>query len=444
MYDLAKSFEIRLFNRPLISVGSPEARSGAFDEMLQQRWITDIFGKNSSTGRRVTEANASQVSAVWACMQLLSNTTAVVPLSVYRRTKTGREIFNSHPTYRLLHSRPNQLMNSFTWRRSTMMQMAGNGNSYTLIDRNQFSGKPKSFRLISSPNHVQPFMYDGMIWYNVRDIKDPVKAEDMLHFKWNTSDGLVGKSPITIARENIAQAIVMQEYASKIYASGGSKRMSLKSPGKLDENKKDSFRKTFEQKYAGVENLQKLMILEGGMEMEEVGMSPDDAQFIETFKFKIEEIARIFGTPLHLIQHLEKATNNNIEHQSMDFVTHTMMPHFVNIEQEIDFKLYENEPDVYSKFNVNSLLRADAKTRAIWYRAMADLGVFTINDMLRFEDMNPADDGDERHIQVNRMPLKKMNDMTNDQVVRMLAEAISKRSNGKGSFTDIILENQQQ
>ena len=398
---------------------------------MRENWLSQIYGSQTKTGRMVNDKNALGVSAVWSCLQVYSNTMGMVPLNVYKKDKNKRILADDLLQHSLIHSRPNSLMTSFTWRRTAMMQCAANGNTYTIIRRNSRTGRIEQLELVSNPRDVDVHLVDGRLWYKVKDEKDPIPASDMLHFMWNSSDGIIGKNPIEVARENIGQALAIQDYGSKVFTEGGGKRVAMKSPTKLTTEQKESFRNTWKEKYGGLDNLHEIAILEGGGDLVEIGMNPEDAQFVEVMKFKIEEIARIYNVPLHMIQSLDHATNNNIEHQSMQFVTHTMMPHYVNWEQELDYKLFGEQSPYYTKHVLNSLLRGDAQTRAQWYRTMADLGVYSVNDIRRKEDENPIDGGDGHYVQVNRIPLDKMDQVEPNKSTRQLAEEAAQRTNGK-------------
>ena len=313
-----------------------------------------------------------------------------------------------------------------------MMQATTWGNSYTLIHRNPNSGKPESLELLLKPRDVKPYLVKGKVWYKAKELELPIPAEDIIHFKWN-GDGIEGKSPMEIARENIGQALAMQDYGSKIFSTGGSKKVALKVPNKLNDEQKESLKKSWDQKYGGTDKLQELAFLDGGAELMEVGMSPADAQMVEQMKFKIEEICRIYSVPLHLVQSLDHATNNNIERQGIQFVTYTMMPHFVNFEQELDFKLFGGQPEKYTKHNVGALMRGDMTTEATYLGKMMDMGIYSINDVKRIKDENPIENGDGHYVQVNRISVEQMNNPAPSRVnpaVRALIEDALKLKNG--------------
>jgi len=409
-----------------------ERRSDVIREAIQQNWLSQIFGSQTATGKSVTESNANTIAVMWACRQLLSNAFSMVPLNLYEKNGDTRKILDKDPIHILIHNRPNSYMTSFTWRRTIMMQATSHGNSYTIIHRNENSGKPEYFELLMDPKQVTPYLIKGKVWYKIRGYEDPLRSEDVLHFKWN-GDGIVGKSPLTIAAENIAQAIAMQEYGSKVFSEGGSKKIALKTAQKFTSEQKESFRKFWEKEHGGVDNVHKLAFLDGGADLVEVGMNPMEAQMIEQMKFKIEEICRIFGVPLHLVQSLDQATNNNIEHQGIQFVTHTMMPHYVNWEQELDFKLSQSDSSKYTKHNINALMRGDMAAESEYFGKMSDIGVYSINDIRKLKDENPIEDGDGHYVQVNRVSIQEMNKPIHSRVdpaVRALTEEALKHKNG--------------
>jgi HK97 family phage portal protein len=235
-----------------------------------------------------------------------------------------------------------------------------------------------------------------------------------------------------IARENIGQALAVQDYGSRIYAQGGSKRVALKTPNRLTPDQKDSIKEIWDAKYNGVEKLHELAFLDGGAELVEVGMNPEEAQMVQTMKFKIEEICRIYNVPLHMVQSLDHATNNNIEHQGIQFVTYTMMPHYKNFEEELDFKLFEPQSNKYTKHNTNALMRGDMKAESEYFRTMSDIGVYSINDIKRIKDENPIAEGDAHLVQLNRVPVEKMNDLTGNTLRMLAEEAVKRATNGNG------------
>lgn len=414
-------------------------RRGIITEMIRNNWLSQIFGSTTATGQMVNDETAMTVSSVWACVQLLSNTFAIPALNVYKKKGDIRELQADHPIQLLIHRKPNDIMSAFEWRQTMMMLAAITGNSYSIIRRSDRTGSPVSFDFIpNSRTSVKPFIYQNKLWYQVEGEKLPIPARDMIHYKWNSTDGISGRSPVSIARENIGQSLAIQDYGSKVFSEGAAKRIALKTPAKLTPDQKESFQNIWNKKYSGTDNMHKVMFIEGkDTELVEIGMSPEDAQFLGVMKFKIEEIARIYGVPLHLIQSLDHATNNNIEHQAIQFVIYTMMTHYVKFEQELDLKLFPDKPEYYTKHNTNALVRGDMKTEAEYFGKMSDLGVYSINEIRKIKDENPIDDGDGHLVQVNRVPVEQMNDLTGSTLSK-LADAAVKRAMGNGKKVESV------
>lgn len=424
-------FEIRMFGKEILSV---EKRSTLSSIKNPKEWLQATLGYDTSTGKTVNEDTSLTFSAIYGCLRILSFTFALQPFNVYKKEKNIRIVADDHPNNYLIHTKPNPLMTSFIWRQVMMTHAGLYGNAYSRIIRDA-NARPVEFRLISKPKDVDPFLYDDRLWYKVHGINEPVPADDMIHFKWLGTDGIKGKNPITLARENIGMALTMQQYGGEVFKKGGSKRLAFKSTSKIDPDREESMRKAFLNKYAGVNNMMDPFFLSATEDVKEIGIDPEDAQFIQSFKFSIEEIARFYGVQLHLLQSLDKATNNNIEHQSMEFVNYTMLPHNVNFEQELNSKIFRQDEtkNHYTKLNIQGLLRGDMKTRAEWYGKMADLGVYSIDEMRMLEDQNPITGGDKHYIQVNREDINNpRSEKEKREVVLYLAEKeAGKPGNGK-------------
>lgn len=424
---MKESKEIRILG---LKVFEQRNIQGVAYNTYAEDFFNRILGSRSSTGKVVTTDESLTISAVWACVQILSNTFAIPALNLYRKEGNIREIQHDNPIQILIHRRPNEYMTAFNWRRTMMMAAAVTGNGYSVIKRDERTGYPTSFEFIRS-SLVTPCIIEGKLWYGIQGYKSTIPASDMIHLKWISQDGIVGMSPLKQAKENIGQAMAIQEYGSKIFAEGGSKRMALKTPGKIQAEQKAAYKKVWNEEIAGVENLSKLMFLEGGSELVEIGMSPEDAQMLGVMKFKIEEICRMYGVPLHLVQSLDHATNNNIEHQGIQYVIYTMMAHYVNFEQELDYKLFPDKTDFYTRHNTNALMRGDMKTEAEYFGKMTDIGVYSINDIRAIKDENPIPDGDAYYVQLNRIPVKDMNYKTSDTLKKLADDAAKSKPNEK-------------
>jgi HK97 family phage portal protein len=391
MRETRKILGITVYDRRITS-GGQEERSLKINQDL----IDQLKGITSNSGIHVTEKNANTFSAVFAAVRITAESVAMLPLSEFEKDSAGnRRIASESNIHFMIHNKPNAWLTSFAWREMLQAHVELWGNGYSIIRRG-VDGKPAELQAISHPTLVTPFMYDYELWYKVEGYNLPFPSRDIIHIKGPGFDGLKGKSVLTVARDTIGGAIAMQDYANKVFRSGASKRTAIKVPGVMNDIVYNRLKKDWENKYSGLDNNQSPALLEGGMELTEIGMDPADAQFIEQRKFSVEEIARFFRIPPHKLQSLDRSTNNNIEHQGIEFVTDTMMPRLARWETELDDKLFSDADRGrrYTKFNVNALMRGDMAGRSTWYKDMIQHGVLSPNEVRNLEDTNPRDGGD--------------------------------------------------
>lgn len=332
-----------------------------------------FFMGNSTSGKPVTERSAMQMTAVYSCVRILAEAVAGLPLHLYRYNDDGgKEKAIAHPLYRLLHDEPNPEMSSFILRETLMTHLLLWGNAYAQIIRN---GKGEVIALY-------PLMPDrmtvdrdsnGRLYYKYRKSNDDAPTmesgvvslapSDVLHVPGLGFDGLVGYSPIAMAKNAIGLAIAAEEYGSKFYANGAAPSGVLEHPGTLKDptRVRDSWNSTF----GGSSNSHKVAVLEEGMKYTPISISPNEAQFLETRKFQINEIARIFRVPPHMVGDLEKSSFSNIEQQSLEFVKYTLDPWVIRWEQALYRTLLseEEKKNYFFKFNVEGLLRGDYQSR---------------------------------------------------------------------------------
>lgn len=355
-----------------------------------------IFG-GSTSGVRVTEQSAMQMTAVYACVRILSESIAGLPVHLYEYQDGGsKEKAVKHPLYFLLHDEPNPEMTSFVFRETMMAHLLLWGNAYAQIIRN---GKGEVIALYPlMPNRMKVDRKDtGEIFYQYRvsDSDAPtlkegtvdLKKEDVLHIPGLGFDGLVGYSPIAMAKNAIGLSMATEEYGAKFFANGATPGGILEYPGtvKDPERVRESWNKGFSGK-----NSHKVAILEEGMKYTPISISPNEAQFLETRKFQIDEIARIFRVPPHMVGDLEKSSFSNIEQQSLEFVKYTLEPWIVRWEQSINRALLsQNEKSTYFvKFNVDGLLRGDYQSRMNGYATARQNGWMSANDIRELENLD--------------------------------------------------------
>ena len=366
----------------------------------------------ASAGINVNQWNAMQLSAVYACIRVLSETVAQLPLNVHRRTKIGSELANEHPLHNLLHNEPNAWMTSFVWREISQGHLCSWGNAYSYIERNK-KGEPLSlFPLL--PDRTCPVIEQGRLFYTttINEQLLKLRASDVLHIPALGFDGVMGLSPISLHREAIGLGMAAQTFGARFFGSGATLAGILKHPGKLkrkaenpdDPSPVDRLRRQFSDLFAGLNNSHKVAVLEEGMNFERIGVPPNDAQFLETRKFQITEIARVFNVPSHMINDLDHATFNNISELSIGFLRYTMTPWLVRWEQEINRKLFITPQDkqrYFVKFSVGGLLRGTSKERAESYKMGIEGGWLSRNEVRKLEDLNPVQGLDQYLVPLN-------------------------------------------
>lgn len=369
-----------------------------------------FFLGSSTSGKRVTERSAMQMTAVYACVRILSEAIAGLPLHLYRYTDEGsKEKAIDNPLYFLLHDEPNPEMTSFAFRETLMTHLLLWGNAYAQIIRN---GRGEILALYPlMPNRMTIDRDEkGQLYYEYmvstddapinKDSSVKLKPYEVLHIPGLGFDGLVGYSPIAMAKNAIGMAIACEEYGSKFFANGAQPSGVLEHPGIVKDPEK--VRESWHRAFGGSANANKTAVLEEGMKYTPISISPDQAQFLETRKFQIDEIARIFRVPPHMVGDLEKSSFSNIEQQSLEFVKYTLEPWIVRWEQVIARCLFtpEEKKSHFVKFNVDGLLRGDYQSRMNGYAVGIQNGFMSPNDVRSLENMDliPDEQGGNQYL----------------------------------------------
>ena len=413
-----------------------------------------FFLGGSTSGKVVTERSAMQMTAVYSCVRILSEAVAGLPLHFYKYdSNNSKTKAIDDPLYTLLHDEPNPDMTSFIFRETLMTHLLLWGNAYAQIIRN---GKGEVVALYPlMPNKMSVERDDnGEIYYiyskSVEEGKSAdagyhiLKKEDVLHIPGLGFDGLVGYSPIAMAKNAIGLAIATEEYGAKFFANGAAPSGVLEHPGTIKDPTK--VREAWMSQFGGSSNSGKVAVLEEGMKYTPISISPEQAQFLETRKFQINEIARIFRVPPHMVGDLEKSSFSNIEQQSLEFVKYTLDPWIIRWEQSLNKALIskENKSKYFFKFNVEGLLRGDYQSRMNGYAVARQNGWMSANDIRELENLDKisAEDGGDLYlINGNMLPLNRAGayadkeENTDDKVLEL--EKGNKRSGqrGKGSGT---------
>jgi len=372
---------------------------------------------NSTAGKTVTERSAMQMTAVYSCVRILAEAIAGLPLHVYQYNNDGgKDKALKHPLYHILHDEPNPEMSSFVFRETLMTHLLLWGNAYAQILRN---GKGEVIGLYPlMPNKMTVDRDDkGHLFYQYQRSNDEaiksdsmviLSPQDVLHIPGLGFDGLVGYSPIAMAKNAIGLAIATEEYGAKFFANGAAPSGVLEHPGTIKDPAK--VRESWNTTFGGSGNAGKVAVLEEGMKYTPISISPEQAQFLETRKFQINEIARIFRVPPHMVGDLEKSSFSNIEQQSLEFVKYTLDPWVIRWEQSIMHTLFtpEEKKKYYVKFNVEGLLRGDYQSRMTGYATARQNGWMSANDIRELENLDriPAEEGGDLYlINGNMLPL---------------------------------------
>ena len=353
----------------------------------------------------ISEEGALNLSAVWACVRILSETVGTLPIHLYKRTDKGRERQYAHACHKLLQL-PNSFSNRFDLMHHLMISCALWGNGYARIYRGK-DASPIRLQLIH-PAKVEPILNPNEELFYRLDNGELLPNDELIHLRGLSTNGIKGKSPIAVHRDNLSLTMAAQEYGERFFNQGGNMSGVFKYPSTLKPEAYQRLKKDLVAQSVGLHNAHIPLLLEGGMTYERISIPPEDAQFIATRKFQKTENATIYGIPPHMIADLERATNNNIEHQGMEFVTYCLMPYLVRLEEEFNRKLlrYDEFEEYYFLFGLNGLLRGDAKTRSEYYKNMNFVGAMNANEIRSLEDMNAYEGGDEYFVQMNMQTVK--------------------------------------
>lgn len=377
-----------------------------------------LFGRTTS-GKTVNERTALQTTAVYACVRILSETIASLPLHVYRYTDGGKAKDTEHVLYTLLHDEPNPDMTSFVFRETLMSHLLIWGNAYAQILRDRSGQVIGLYPLLPDQMSVHRSEKGKLYYiYNRYEEDNPnfqekgsivLSQEEVLHIPGLGFDGLIGYSPIALAKNAVGMTLACEEYGASFFGNGANPGGVLEHPGILKDPAK--VRDSWNAVYQGTRNAHKVAVLEEGMSYKQIGIPPEEAQFLETRKFQINEIARLFRIPPHMVGDLEKSSFSNIEQQSLEFVKYTLDPWVVRFEQALKKSLLlpEEKKTHFIKLNVDGLLRGDYQSRMNGYAIGRQNGWLSTNDIRELEELNhipPEEGGDLYLINGNMTKLK--------------------------------------
>ena len=386
-----------------------KARDKPSDYLNGSRY--SFFFGAASSGKPVSEHTAMQMTAVYSCVRILSETLAGLPLHIYKYNDSGgKEKHLKHPLYKLLHDEPNPEMTSFAFRETLMSHLLLWGNAYAQIIRNARGEVIALYPLMPNKMTVDRDKTGRLFYLYQRGSEDSpslgkencvyLSPSDVLHIPGLGFDGLVGYSPIAMAKNAVGLAIATEEYGAKFFANGAAPGGVLEHPGSIKDPQK--VKESWNAAYQGSSNSHRVAVLEEGMKYQPIGISPEQAQFLETRKFQINEIARIFRVPPHMLADLEKSSFSNIEQQSLEFVKYTLDPWVVRWEQSMCRALLSDTEKTteFIKFNVDGLLRGDYASRMNGYATARQNGWMSANDIRELENLDriPAELGGDLYL----------------------------------------------
>ncbi len=360
--------------------------------------LSDAFGASSASGVAVSEEGSLRNTAVLACVRLLANSTAMLPLPVFRRVQRGKVREYGHPLYALLQEQANPEMTAFELRRWLMVGVLLWGNGYAEIEWSDAGALTALWPL--RPDRMGVERRAGTLVYHYWTASGQrVELPDyrILHLRGLTGDGLLGYSVVReLMRESIGLGLATQEFGARFFGNGARPGLIVRHPGTLSDKAMANLRSSWSSAHEGLSNAHRVRILEEGMDVTTLGIPPEESQFVETRRLQVTEIARAFGVPPHLIGDLDRATFSNIEHQGIEFGQYSLYPYLRQIEQMVNVKCLTTEERRYLfvEHVTEALVRTDIKTRYEAHQIAIQNGWMTRNEVRALENLNAVKGGD--------------------------------------------------
>jgi len=364
----------------------------------------------STSGKVVSADKAIRLSAVWACVRLLSESVSTLPLKIYERQSDGsRKPATNHPADQVLCRRPNLEMTPSRFMLMLVASICLRGNGF--VEKKMIGNKLVSLVPLLPQNMVVKRLDNGSLQYTYTESNSQrvIPAKNIMHIRGFGLDGVCGMMPMMTGRDVIGAAMAVEESAAKIFENGLQSSGFLSAETALDNDQRERLR-GYMQAFTGSRNAGKIMVLEGGLKYQNVTMNPEAAQMLESRAFSIEEICRWFRVPPFMVGHADKQSSwaSSVEGMNLQFLTNTLRPLLVNIEQEISRCLLDGDEDLFAEFSVEGLLRADSAGRSAYYTTALQNGWMSRNDVRRLENMPPIEGGDLYTVQLNLTPLEDL------------------------------------
>lgn len=391
---------------------------GLNDEKAWNPSLWNLQGTQSLSGETVTEETALNYSAVWNAVALISGTISTLPLHLLRKDKRKTLHVTEKPLYRVLHDRFNPYMTAQVGREVMAAHILTWGNCYAEKLRNGYGEITELWPI--PPNRITGMGMDaGTVYYDIKVGSETkrLSREKILHIPGLGFDGFVGYSVISMARKSIGLGMAMETFGSHYFGQGTHPGVIISHPGQLSTTAHANLKKSLADTYSGLGQSHRLMLLEDAMKIESVGIPPEDSQFLESRQFQIPEIARWFNLPPHKLKDLTRSSFSNIESEQISYVVDSILPWLIRLEQNYNMQLL-TEPEqfrqmIYTRHNVDGLMRGDSVNRSTYYKTMFGTGAMTINEIREKEDWDPINEkyADELFVPVNNMvPLSKIDE----------------------------------
>jgi HK97 family phage portal protein len=365
-------------------------------------------GNRNPSGVRIDPETALRSTVVLACVRVLSSSVAGLPLHLYRRLPNGgKELAREVPLYRILHDRPNGWQTSYEWREQIMLHLLTHGQAFVEIA----GAGPATQLIVLHPSRMQvERIENGRLRYRYREDRgtETIYSQDaIMHLRWLSDDGVNGMVPVELARDAIGLARACEIHGASFFGNGARPGVVLSTDSTISAEAAEALRNGWERMHRGSERSHRTAVLQGGLKPIEIGGgNMQESQFLETRRFAVEECARVWGVPPHLVGDLSRSSFSNIEQQSIDFVTNGLMPWLRRIESAIARDLITDD-SLFAEFDTRGLLRADAAGRSAYFNTLWNLGVASVNEIRAWENMNPVEGGDVRFVQLNMTTLDK-------------------------------------
>lgn len=371
-----------------------------FSFFKKRNWANlDAFeGRETSSGINITETVVMGIPAVYACIRVLAESIASLPLITYERMTNGdKERAREFSLFRILHDSPNPLMTSFELRELLVGHLCLRGNAFCFIERD--GGEVTALWPLHPDKVTVEVSGRELVYKHQNDgVEKVYPMGDILHIRGLSADGIIGYSPLSLLRDTFGASKAVQEYSASYFKNDASPGGILTTPNSLGAPAHANLKAAWAEGYQGKGKHHRTAIMDNDLKWQSIGVSPQDSQLIESQKFSVVEVARCFRVPLNLVMDYERSTYSNVTEQNRSFLTHTLQPWLTRIEQAISKSLLtESEKEKYFVEHLTQgFLRADTKTRFESYKIAIDAGFLTVDEVRQLENMNALQEPEKR------------------------------------------------